>query len=83
MGILGIDSSRYVSQSTKDYDYSTTFYGFYGEDRGAQIRISNSTFAHSKFCRGLIFSKARPDLAEQTNSRLAFYNFTLYGATQP
>lgn len=79
MGILGIDSSKYISQATKDYDYSTAFYGYYGEDRGAQILISNSTIAHSKFCRGLIFYKARHDLAEQANSRLTFYNFTLHG----
>ena len=28
---------------------------YYGEDRGAQIDIYNSTFSSNSFCRGLIY----------------------------
>ena len=30
------------------------FLGIAGEDRGARINITSSTFKHSKFCKGLI-----------------------------
>ena len=28
---------------------------YYGEDRGAQIEITNSTFRSSSFCKGLVY----------------------------
>lgn len=30
------------------------FLGLVGEDRGARINITSSTFKHSKFCKGLL-----------------------------
>ena len=38
-------------------DDSVKFLGLAGEDRGARINITSSTFKHSKFCKGLITYK--------------------------
>lgn len=33
-----------------------------GDDRGVQIEISKSTFANSRFCKGMLVYKRRPQL---------------------
>ena len=38
-------------------DDTVRFLGLAGEDRGARINITSSTFKHSKFCKGLITYK--------------------------
>ena len=39
-----------------------SFYALLGSDKGAVLQINKSTFSHSRFCKGMIVSKARPDL---------------------
>ena len=47
----GID---YSSEADHHDASENKFMGIAGEDRGARINITSSTFKHSKFCKGLI-----------------------------
>ena len=78
---LGLQGLYNLSQST--LLENTAFFGFYGEDRGVQIHISNSTFKHSKFCRGLIYVKARLNLISQIGGNSRVVNYTAQGPTRP
>ena len=50
------------------------FLSFNGEDKGAQIKIKDSTFKHSSFCKGLIFYKKLESIAFEDGQNLV--NFT-------
>ena len=38
------------------------FMALSGEDRGARINITGSTFKHSKFCKGLLTYRRQPEI---------------------
>ena len=42
---------------THNQDYGNTVLLYMGEDNGAKIEITNSTFKHSSFCKGMISYK--------------------------
>ena len=50
------------------------FLSFNGEDRGAQLKIKDSTFKHSSFCKGMIYYKKFKDMS--TTEDTLFVNIT-------
>lgn len=41
---------------------AASYYTLLGADKGVNLQISESKFSHSRFCKGMIVSKRRPDL---------------------
>ena len=39
-----------------------SYFSILGSDKGANIQIKKAKFQHSRFCKGLIVSKKRPNL---------------------
>ena len=50
------------------------FLGLAGEDRGARINITSSTFKHSKFCKGLLTYRRQPTIYFEDSKK--FVNIT-------
>ena len=55
-GIFGLSWSE-DSFAWEPYADGSQFLTYYGEDRGARIYITNSTFKYSSFCKGMIYYK--------------------------
>lgn len=62
--LIQVETSNYAEMAVADADDVTErFMARVGEDRGARIDIQDSTFKHSKFCKGMISYRA-PDIIE-------------------
>lgn len=58
--LIQVETNNYFvagEQYDDESDDSLKFLGIAGEDRGARINITSSTFKHSKFCKGLVTYK--------------------------
>ena len=60
---------------THSVDYGKTILLYMGEDNGAKIEITNSTFKHSSFCKGMIQYKRQTQIDFDELSR--FLNLTV------
>ena len=48
--------NEYTGQVTRDEnEINSQFLGYVGEDRGARIKIADSHFKHSRFCKGMLY----------------------------
>lgn len=55
-----------------DTFFSRPFIVQLGDDRGARISITDSTFMHASFCKGLIVYREAPELLPYDNEYLVF-----------
>ena len=55
------------------FDINNRFIAYLGEDRGARISITNSTFKHSYFCKGMIVYKKQRAVSFLEYPRMANY----------
>ena len=71
---FGLMGERRDDDSPGGVNTQDLFLSYLGEDRGARISITNSTFKHSSFCKGMIYYKKLKDLTYEDAPLLV--NFT-------
>ena len=67
-GRPGLDADNSTAIPTVDeavsfYTVESWFIGYLGEDRGARITLTNSTFKHMHFCKGMITYKEQKPIS--------------------
>ena len=51
------------------------FFAYLGSERGANLQINKSKFKHSRFCKGMLVGKRRPNLGFFSNSGSLIIDF--------
>jgi hypothetical protein len=78
--IINETYKQYYTDSNKDWVYANwTFYTYEGGESGAKIYITNSTFKHSSFSKGLVTYRKQPYISDV----FGFENYTYHYMIDP
>ena len=68
--LINVENNNIVPMEVDPTSMLPKYYSVLGSDKGVNLQINKTKFRHSRFCKGMLVSKARTDLGLFSTSKL-------------